>query len=65
MNALIFEHGFSVPELTVGWTAQTLGDDIEGVDWVFDTATGVETRYYRGGRFEMQLAIKASPGAAR
>ena len=64
MNALIFENGFSVTELTVGWTAQTLGDDIEGVDWVFDTATGVETRYYRGGRFDMQLNGEALVGGS-
>ena len=48
-------NGFSVTEITAGWTVQTLGDDVEGTDWVFDEATGVETRFYQGGSFGIRL----------
>ena len=48
-------NGFTARSISGGWSAQSLGDDVEGIDWTFDAATGVETRYYRGGGFGLQL----------
>ena len=57
-------NGFSVTELTAGWTAQTLGDDVEGTDWVFDATTGVETRFYQGGSLGIELNGQALVGGS-
>ena len=48
-------NGFATTDLTIGWTPQTLGDDVEGDDWLFDQTSGVETRYYTGGQMTVQL----------
>ena len=53
-NALA-ANGFATTDLTVGWSAQTLGDDVEGADWRFDDTAGVETRSYTGGGVTLQL----------
>ena len=48
-------HAFTTADLTLTWTPQTLGSDLEGDDWLFDAAAGIETRYYSGGEFTLQL----------
>ena len=52
-------NGFTTSELTVSLDRQSLGDDAEGADWVFDETTGVETRYYTGG--ELTVALGGEP----
>ena len=39
----------------MSWGVQTLGDDLQGTDWMYDGATTVETRYYTGGTFILRL----------
>lgn len=48
-------NGFTTAELTLGWSAMSLGDDIEGRDWQFDQTSGVETRRYTGGILQLRL----------
>ena len=48
-------NGFATTDVTLGWSAQSLGADIEGDDWLFDATTGVERRYYTGGLLTLSL----------
>ena len=48
-------NGFATSDLTFSWSAQTLGVDVKGDDWLFDGATGIETRYYTGGDLSLRL----------
>ena len=57
-------NGFSVTDVTASWTAQSLGDDLQDTDWLFDEATGIETLYFQGGTFGMQLNGEALVGGA-
>ena len=43
-------------QLSMSWGLQTLGGDVEGVDWMYDSPSTVETRYYTGGTFILKLA---------
>ena len=56
-------NGFTTSELTVSWGLQSLGDDDEDADWVFDETTGVETRYYTGGELTLALRGERLAGA--
>jgi hypothetical protein len=47
------DNGFTIGDLKVSWGLQTLGNDVEGVDWFFNSP--VETRFYRGGNFTIEL----------
>ena len=55
LAATLAENGFTLSQMSFGWTAQSLGDDMEGTDWAFDETTGVETRHYRGGELVVGL----------
>ncbi len=48
-------NGFATTDVTLGWSAQSLGADIEGDDWLFDATTGVERRYYTGGLLTLSV----------
>lgn len=47
------ENGYSASDLTVKFGLASLGEDIEGQDWLFSGDT--ETRYYTGGSITFQL----------
>lgn len=49
-------NGFATTDVTVGWSTQFLGADIEGDDWLFDATTRVERRYYTGGLLTLELS---------
>ena len=52
-------NGFTTADIAVGWSVQSLGGDVEGADWSFDDATGVETRFYTGG--VVTLSLRGEP----
>ena len=60
--AALAANGFTPADVRLGWTAQSLGDDLEGTDWTFDQPTGVETRHYTGG--EITVTLRGEPLAA-
>ena len=55
LTAALSAGGFSVSDITVSWTPQTLGNDIEGQDWMYDAGSQTETRYYTGGDYTVYL----------
>ena len=44
-------NGLSVADVTLSFGVQSLGADREGLEWTYDAATNVESRYYSGGDF--------------
>lgn len=54
-SAALSAGGFGVGDITSSWTPQTLGADVNGQDWMYDSGTKVETRYYTGGQFTISL----------
>lgn len=53
LEAALAAGGFDAEQLRMKFGVLTLGDDIQGQDWVF--VDGVETRYYSGGTFSLEL----------
>ena len=52
-TAALQANGFSISQLKAKVGLQSLGNDIQGQDWMMDGF--VETRYYRGGTFIFEL----------
>lgn len=48
-------NGFTVSDITMKYSIQTLGNDVEGVDWVYTPVTTIETRTYKGGNWVIYL----------
>jgi len=61
-SAALAAGGYQETDITVQWTPQTLGDDLEGQDWMYDAGTVTETRYYTGGEYTILLDGDAMVG---
>ena len=61
-SAALANGGHQVSDITVQWTPQTLGDDVQGQDWMYDAGTVTETRYYTGGEYTILLNGNAMVG---
>jgi uncharacterized repeat protein (TIGR01451 family) len=54
-SAALTAGGFQASDITMQWTPQTLGNDIQNQDWMYDAGTVTETRYYTGGEYTIFL----------
>ena len=53
-NAALASAGYTSEDITYQYSPTSLGDDVLGEDWTWD-GVSVETRYYRGGNFQLLL----------
>lgn len=57
-------NSFTVSDITMKYTIQTLGGDAEGIDWAYTSATTMETRTYTGGSWVIYLNGQPMIGGA-
>ena len=62
--AALASNSFTVADITMKYTIQTLGGDTEGVDWTYTPATTIETRTYTGGTWVIYLNGQQMVGGA-
>lgn len=62
--AALASNGFSVTDITMKYSIQTLGNDTQGVDWTYTAGTTTETRIYKGGNWVIYLNGQQIVGGA-
>ena len=55
LSQALTQHGLDISAIALRHSLASLGGDVEGVDWNYDSATKTETRVYQGGDYQLVL----------